>query len=138
HTHHAEVWPDGDSDVLEDAPMLLHLAVVHRDTRIVDHRMHYTKRVRLWHPAKIIERPGPVALASGIHFIDGDDLTQLGLLEQVVVMKAPPGSRIAPEALALVGWVGTRSQLHVQDMHGKNVTRFGILYGDRSRTDVHP
>src|SRR5262249_23687875 len=109
YAHHAKVGPDRDADVLEDTPLLLHLAVVHRHTRIVDQRMYHTKRVCLWHPAEIIERLGPDALAGGIHFIDGDDLTRLGILEQVVVMKAPPGRRIAPKALALIGWVGARS-----------------------------
>src|SRR5258706_450999 len=78
YTHHAEVGPDGDSDVREYTPMLLYLAVVHRDTRIVDRRMHHTKRIRLWYPAEVIERSGPVARAGGIHFIDGDDLPRLG------------------------------------------------------------
>ena len=137
-THDAEMGPYGDSDVLEHAPVLLHLTVIHRHTGIVNGLVHHAKRIRLRHPAEVVQRSGPIALTGGIYLIDGDDFAWLRLLQQVVVMKAPPGRGIAPKALALIRGVGAWSWLHIQDTHLEDVARLSPCDGHRARADMYP
>src|SRR5262249_48060439 len=45
--------------------------------------------------------------------------------EQIVIVEAPPGRRVAAERLAGVSGVGAGPRLHVDDTDFENVARFG-------------
>src|SRR5262249_29028144 len=80
---------------------------------------------------------GPITLTGGIHLIDRDDFARLRFLQHVVVMKAPPGRRIAPETLAFIRGVRAWSWLHVQDTHLEDVARPVTCDRHRSRADMY-
>ncbi len=100
--HGAEMRADGDTHALEHALVLLNRAVVHRHARIIDDLMDDTIRISLRYPAIVVDRLRPVAGARGVDLVDGDHLSRLRIIHQILVMEAPPGGGIAAEGLTLV------------------------------------
>ena len=92
--------PDRHADVLQDAVVLLDRGMIDRHAGIVDGRVHDAERIGLRHPAEIVDGLRPVAFAGGVDLVDRDHLARLRLGQQVVVVKAPPGGRVAAEGLA--------------------------------------
>ena len=135
--HDAEMRPDGDAHVLEDAVGLLHGRMIDGHARIVDDFVHDAERIGLRRPAEIIDRLRPVALSAGVDFVDRADLARLRLGEQVVVLEAPPCRRVAAERLAGIGRIGAWPRLHVHDADFENVARLGAADIDRTGADVH-
>src|SRR5229473_4080082 len=90
-----EMGPDWNSDVLEDAVVLLDGAVVDRDAGIVDGLVHYPEGICLRRPLKIVDSLCPVALPGRIDLIDGDDFARLRISHQLLVVEAPPRGGIA-------------------------------------------
>ena len=89
------------------------------------------------HPAEVVDRARPAGRAGRVDFVDGDDLARLGLLEQVLVMEAPPGRGVAAEALAGVLRIGARPRRDVENPHLEHVAGLGAAHGDRAGQDVH-
>ena len=92
---HSEMGSDRNSHVLEDAVVLFDRCVVDRNARIVDGLVHHAEGIGLRRPLKIVNRLRPVALSGRIDLIDGDDFTRLRIGDQLLVMEAPPGGRVA-------------------------------------------
>jgi hypothetical protein len=90
----------------------------------------------LRHPAEIVDRLRPVALPAGVDLIDRANLARLGLGEEVVVVEAPPGRRVAAERFAGISRVAARSRLHVDDADFENVARLGAADVDGSSADM--
>src|SRR5690606_21595637 len=88
-------------------------------------------------PLVVVDGLGPAALLGGVHFVDRDHLALLGLLDQVVVVEAPPRRGVDAEALAGVLGVGAGPVAHVDDAHLEDVARLGALDVDRAGADVH-
>ena len=117
--------------------VLLDHGVVHRHARVVDDLVHDAERVFLRHPAEVVDRARPAGRAGRVDFVDGDDLARLGFLEQVLVMEAPPGRGVAPEALAGVLRIGAGPRRDVENPHLEHVAGLGAVHGDRAGQDVH-
>src|SRR3954469_12538068 len=137
-THHAEVRPDRNAYVLEDAVVLLHGRMIDRHAGIVDGLVLDAERIGLRRPAEIVDRLRPVALSAGVDLVDRDDLARLRLGEQLLVVEAPPRGGIAAERLARIGRIGARARLHVHDADFEDVARLGAADEDRTGADVHP
>ena len=129
--------PDRDAHVLQDAVVLLDHAVVDRHARVVDDLVHDAERVLLRHPAEVVDGARPAGRAGRVDLVDGDDLARLRLLEQVLVVEAPPGGGVAAEALAGVLRIGAGPRRDVQDAHLEHVAGLGAAHGDRAGQDVH-
>ena len=134
--HHAEVRADRDPHVLEHAVPLLHGAVIDGHARIVDDLVHDAGRIGLRRPAVVVHGSRPVLLAGRVDLVDRDDLARLRLGEQLLVVEAPPGGGVAPEALALVRGIGAGPRAHVDDAHLEDVARLGAAHGHRPRAHV--
>ena len=94
--------------------------------------------IGLRHPAEVVEGPGPVALAGGVDFVDGDDLALLRLLDHVVVVKSPPCRGVAAKAFALVNCGLAQGRgFDVQNAHFQDVARLGAFDGHGPGADVH-
>ena len=117
--------------------VLLDGLVVDRHAGIVDRLVHDAERIGLRRPAEIVDRLGPVALPGGVDLVDGADLARLRLGDQLLVVEAPPGRRVAAERLAGIGRVGARPRLHVDDAHFEDVAGLGAADVDRAGADVH-
>src|ERR1700730_15196421 len=83
---------------------------------LVDRAVHDAERVGLRPPAVIVDRARPVA-AVVVEFVDRDDLARLRFGNQVVVVGAPPGRRIAAEGAAGKGGIAAGAPLHSQGPH---------------------
>ena len=110
--------------------------MVDRHARIIDDLVHDAERISLRHPAEIVDRLRPVALPAGVDFVDRANLARLRLGEQILVVEAPPGRRVAAERFARVGRIGARPRLHVHDADFEDVARFGAADIDRTGADV--
>ncbi len=133
---HAEVGPDGHPDVLEHPVVLLHGPMVDRHAGVVDRLVHDPGGIGLRRPAEVVDAFRPVPLAARVDLVDGDHLARLGIGQQLLVVEAPPGRRVAPEALALVLRVGARPRPDVDDPDLEDVSRLGLANRDRARADV--
>src|SRR5262245_15697981 len=81
----------------EDVVVLLHDRMVDRHAWIVDDLVHDTIRIGLRNPAEVIDRVRPVLLPAGVDLVDRAHLAGLRFSKQIIVMKAPPGRRVAAE-----------------------------------------
>ena len=111
--------------------------MIDRHAGIIDDLVDHAERVRLRHPAEIVDRPRPAGRAGSVDLVDRDHLARLRLLEQVLVMKAPPGGGVAAEALAGVLRIGARPRRDVEDAHLEHVAGLGAAHRDRAGADVH-
>src|SRR6202030_4386518 len=93
--------------------------------RVVDDLVGDAEWVGLRGPAETAHAGGPVFFGLGVDLVDRDDFAGLGLGEEVIVVKAPPGRGVATEGLAAVGWVGARPRLDIQDANLKDIPRLG-------------
>ena len=89
--------PNRDANVLQDAVVLLHDRVVDRHARVVDDFVDDAVRIGLRHPAEVVDRLRPVALPTGIDFVDRANLARFRIGDQLLVVKTPPGRRVAAE-----------------------------------------
>ena len=128
--------PDRHAHALQHRHVLGDRAVVDRHARIVDDVVHHAERIGLRHPAVVVDRARPVPLPGRIDLVDGDDLARLRLLDQVVVVKAPPCRGIAAKSLAGIGGIAARPRRHVEDLHLQHVARLGAADVDRPGQDV--
>ncbi len=110
--------------------------MVDRDAGVIDRLVYDTGRIGLRRPAEVVDRLRPVSLAARIDLVDGDHLARLGLGQQILVVEAPPGGRVAPEALALVLRIGARPRLDVDDPDLEDVPRLRLADRDRAGADV--
>ena len=98
--------------------------------------MHDAERVGLRHPAVIVDRARPVA-AVVVEFVDRDDLARLRFGNQVVVVEAPPGRRIAAEGAAGKGGIAAGARLHIEDPHLEHIARLGAVDINRAGANMH-
>ncbi len=71
----------------------------------------------------------------GVDLVDRDDLARLRIREEILVVKTPPRSRVAAEALALEPRIRARARPHVDDAHLEDVARHGTLHRHRARDE---
>jgi hypothetical protein len=122
---------------LRMAVVLLHRRVVDRHAGIIDGLVHDPERVRLRRPLKVVDGGRPIALTGGIDLVDRDDLALFWLGDHFLVVKAPPGGRVAAEGLAGKLRVGAGPRLHVHDAHFKDVAGLRPAHVDRAGANVH-
>src|ERR1700722_18483606 len=111
--------------------------MIDRNAGVVDGFVHDAERVSLRSPSEIIHRFRPVAFAGGVDLVDRDHFTRLGVGEQVLIVKAPPCSRIAAESLSGILRIGARPGSNVDDTQLDHVTLLGAADIDRASADVH-
>src|SRR5258707_223538 len=129
--------PDRDPYIPEDPVVFRNEAVIDRNPWIVDGVVPDAKGIGLRRPAEVIDCLRPVPISSGIELVDRDHLTRLRLGQQILVVEAPPGGRIAAEGLAFIGWIAAFARLHVEDPDLDDIARRGSANRNRTGTDVN-
>ncbi len=128
---------DRNPHVLQDAVGLLDRGMIDGNAGIVDGLVHDAGRVGLRRPSEIVDGLRPVAFAGGIDLVDRDHLARLGFGEQVVVVKAPPGGRVAAKGLAGILRIGAGPRRDVDDAQLDHVALLGAADVDRAGADMH-
>ena len=72
-----------------------------------------------------------------VEFVDRDDLARLRFGNQVVVVEAPPGRRIAAEGAAGKGGIAAGARLHIEDPHLEHIARLGAVDINRAGANMH-
>src|SRR6476659_3354938 len=111
-----------NAHILQDAVVLLDRGMVDRNARVVDRFVHYAGRVGLRSPSENVHGFRPVAFAGGVDLVDRDYFARLGLGEQVLIVKAPPSSRVAAESLSRILRIGARPGCDVDNAQLDHVT----------------
>src|SRR6516164_1610761 len=99
--------------------------------------MHHVERIGLRYPAVIVDRTRPVALPRGVDLINRDDLARLWLGQQIIVLEAPPGGRIAAKSAPLERRIAAGAEPHIENPHLEHVARLGVPHKDGAGTDVN-
>ncbi len=128
--------PDRHAHALQHRPVLGDRAVVDRHARIVDDLVDDAVGIGLRHPAIVVDRLGPVLGTARIDLVDGDHLARLRLLDQVVVVKAPPRRGIAAEGLAGEVGIAARPRRQIEDLDLEHVAGLGAAHEDRAGQDM--
>ena len=111
--------------------------MIDRHARVVDDLVDDAERVLLRRPAEIVDGPRPTGRAGGVDLVDRDHLARLRLLQQILVVEAPPGGGVAAEAFAGVLRIGAGPRRDVEDAHLEHVAGLGAAHRDWAGADVH-
>jgi len=127
---------DWNANPFEHRRVLRDGAVIHRHAGIVDDFVDDAVGIGLRHPAIVVDGFRPVFAAGRIDLVDGDDLARLRLLDHVVVVITPPGSRIAAEGLAAEVRIAGRTRAEIENAYLEDVARLGAADVDRTGEDM--
>ena len=100
-------------------------------------RVHHALRIGLRRPAIVIDRLGPIAFASAVDLVNGDDLTRLWLGQQVMIVIAPIGGGVATEGASSIMRQPRGSWLDVKNAHLKHIAWLGAPDENRTGADMH-
>src|SRR5262245_61097610 len=112
--------------------------MVDRKPRIINRWMQHARWVALRRPAKIVHSVRMFALP--VDLVDRDDLARLWLGQQVVVMKAPPGRRVAAECATEEPGICAGAQPDVENTKLDHIARLSVCDRDRpgAQVDAEP
>src|SRR6185312_15204688 len=137
-TDNSKMRTNRHADILEDAMVFVHPLVVNNNTGIVVDLVDHSVGIGHGNPAVVVDRARPIPVAGGVELIDGDNLAGLRLLDEVVILIAPPRSNVCSKGPSFVLRIGARAHIHIEDAHFENVAWLGACDGDRPGKDVDP
>src|SRR5260370_7484486 len=84
--------------------------------RVVDCGMQNAERIALRRPTEVVGRARAMAaMVLAVDLVNRHDLARLGLTQELLVMKAPPGARVAAELAAADLGARPRTPPHLQN-----------------------
>src|SRR5260370_26287941 len=105
-------------------------AVVYRHAGITDDLVGDAERISLCGPAEIVDSLRPILFAARVELVDRNHLARLRISQQIIVLEAPPGCRVAAESLALVVGIEAAARFHIDDSDFENIARLGTAHRD--------
>lgn len=132
----AEVRANRYAHTLEHAVILGDGRGINRQTGIIDGGMNDAERVGLRRPLIVVHGARPIAFALRVQFVDGYDSALLRLFDQIVVLKTPPGRRVAAETFTAMLCIPARPWAHVDDADFEYVARLSAGHGDGPGANV--